>query len=244
MSLLARLDKLDSVFIPPPPSVLPPGFTLAREEQRWIDVVLPGLEALDEDAATAFYDEAVHQFEVLASMLEGRYLLGGQETPGHMIVTQRRWPKALALVVSKLPADLAGRLVHSLGRNYSVEPDPPGWRLSSWFRELIIVRGRLPPDARPEVVADIVRGEIALATAPNVFDRSCSECGLHRPARVEAGLAACPHCGSAASSWTHLDDAAEWRALAASELDPDCPERSECHDRRGTRGHGRATPSR
>jgi hypothetical protein len=223
--MLLRLGRLEGLFAPAWPDGLPADFSLEREAERWGHLLAPVLAVLDEGVGEQLLDVAEVHFDRLCLMARREWPCGG-DPPARFIADTRRLPAAVALVIARLPRESRPVLVRAVAANDSPARDPVAWRVGCWFWEIASVRGRLAPDVSEQVVGAVLAEVIALATAPNVFHRSCGNCGLHRPARVEAAPARCEHCGSSSSSWTHLDEAAGWRALATAELDPDCPERS------------------
>ena len=184
------------------------------------------MEALDEDedAAEAFYDEAAYQFAVLTNMVEGKCLLTGEPTPGRCIVEQRRWPAVVAMVLTKTPAPLRPRLVQALADGH--DRDPVSARLAAWVRQLIWLAARLPADVSEATVGRVVTEVIDAANLADPFHYPCRACGLARPRRP-GGV--CLHCGH--TEVGHPDTPGDWQRLAEEELDPDCPERSNHHER-------------
>jgi hypothetical protein len=223
MTLALRLDKLEEVLTPPMPAAFPAGFDLEAEAGRWLDLLAPVEGRLGPADGDLVLAAAADEFDLVGAMADGSWPCGAGPTR-QMVAQVRRWPGAVAAVMSKLPPDLAAALARALAPGQGVSADPAPRRLAAWLSAVVSLRGRVPPDASAEAVGGALRAFVTARTR-DAFCRTCPGCGLHR-LYTHLDPDRCPHCGAAGGGYTHHDDApAAWRALAEQELDPDLSEK-------------------
>jgi hypothetical protein len=152
---LAKLEAADSFSPRAYVGDLPPDF-LKREGRRWDDILSPLLDELtDKEAVRLTVMAACGQFSILVGLLNPAEPTEMSERLWRFWPLARRWPKALATVLGRLPPTMRCPTLRAGLTRPNDACTTQTW-FEEWLHDLCELRSRVPPDISPEKLRSVV----------------------------------------------------------------------------------------
>ena len=157
---------------------LPPDF-IDREFERW-DVLL-------DDALSGVEDEAAELLAVKYAQQKLANLYGTVNYEGdnlgwaqRQVMPLRRFPKALAVFLDRLPREMRGSALKA-GLTQAIDTYTASTWLEQWLRELCNLDNRIPPDIDCEAFGSVVDVLVNQRDEIDAFYGTCPATGLRLP---------------------------------------------------------------